>query len=83
MEERLTYNTGVQHTRLGVQRVDGRVDTQLSNTTRQDSGGVQVGEGGSGSRVSQVVSRHVDSLDGGDRSLLGGGDTLLPVDGGL
>ncbi len=37
------------------------------------SGGVQVSEGGSRSRISQVVSRYIDSLDRSDRSLLGGG----------
>lgn len=73
----LTDDTGVEHTRLGVERVDSRVDTQLRDTTGQDSGGVQVSEGGGGGRVSQIVSGHVDGLDGGNRTLLGGGDTLL------
>jgi peptide chain release factor 1 len=36
-----------------------------------------MGEGGGGSRISQIISRDVDGLDGGDGSLLGGGDTLL------
>ena len=73
----LTDDTGVQHTRLGVEGVDGGVDTQLGNTTGQDGGGVQVGEGGSRGGVGQIVSRHVDGLDGGDGTLLGSGDTLL------
>jgi len=59
-----TDDTGVQHTRLGVQRVDCGVDTQLSNGTGQDSGSVQVGEGGGGGRISQIVGRDVDSLNG-------------------
>lgn len=41
------------------------------------SSGVQVSEGGSRSRISQVVSRYIDSLDRGDRSLLGGGNSFL------
>ena len=73
----LTDDTGVQHAGLGVKRVDGGVDTQLGDTTGQDSGGVQMGEGGGGSRVSQIVSGHVDGLDGGNGSLGGGGNTLL------
>lgn len=73
----LTDDTGVKHTRLGVERVDSRVDTQLGNTTGQHSGGVQVGKGGGGGRVGQIVSRDVDGLDGGNRTLLGGGNTLL------
>ena len=36
-----------------------------------------MGEGGGGGRVSQIVSRDVDGLDGGNGTLLGGGDTLL------
>lgn len=68
MEEYMqaTYNTRVQHTRLGVQRVDGGVNTELSNTTRQDSGGVQMGEGGGGGRIGQIISRDIDSLYGGN-----------------
>ncbi len=37
-----TDNGGVKHTGLGVQGVDGGVDTKLGNTTGQHSGGVQV-----------------------------------------
>jgi len=73
----LTDDTRVKHTRLGVERVDGRVDTQLGDTTRQHGGGVQVGESGGRGRVRQVISGHVDGLHGGDGTLLGGGDTLL------
>lgn len=73
----LTDDTGVKHTRGGVERVDSRVDTQLRDTTGQDSGGVQMGEGGGRGRVSQIVSRDVDGLDGGNGTLVGGGNTLL------
>ena len=76
----LADDTGVEHARLGVERVDGGVDTELGNTTGQHSRGVQVGEGGGGSRVRQIIGGHVDGLHGGDGTLLGGGDTLLPVD---
>jgi hypothetical protein len=73
----LADDTGVQHTGLGVERVDSGVDAQLGDTTGQDSGGVQMGEGGGGGRVSQIVSGHVDGLDGGNGTLGGGGNTLL------
>lgn len=69
----LTDNSGVEHSGLGVKRVDGRVDTQLGDGSRQHSGGVQVREGGGGGRVSQVIGRDVDGLDGGNGTLLGGG----------
>jgi hypothetical protein len=75
----LADDTGVQHTRLRVERVDGGVDTELGNRTRQHGGGVQVSEGGSRGRIRQIIGGHVDSLHGGNRTLLGGGDTLLPV----
>ena len=73
----LTDDTRIQHAGLGVERIDGRVDTQLGDTTGQHSGSVQMGEGGGRGRISQIVSRHVDGLDGSDGSLLGSGDTLL------
>ena len=73
----LSDNTGIQHTRFGVKRVDSRVDTQLRDTTGQDSGGVQMGESGGGSRISQIVSRHVDGLHGSNGSFGGSCDTLL------
>ena len=41
------------------------------------SGSVQMGEGGGGGGIGQVVSGHVDGLHGGDGPLGGGGDTLL------
>ena len=74
-----TYDTRVKHTGLGVERVDSRVDTKLGNGTRQHSGGVQVSEGGSGSRIRQIIGGHVDGLHGRDGTLLGGRDTLLPI----
>jgi hypothetical protein len=73
----LADNSGVEHTGGGVERVDSRVDTQLRDTTGQDSGGVQVSEGGGRGRISQIISRDVDGLDGSDGTLLGGGNTLL------
>ncbi len=73
----LTDDTGVEHTGGRVERVDSGVDTQLGDTTGQDSGGVQMGEGGGRGGISQIVSRDVNGLDRGNRALLGGGDTLL------
>jgi hypothetical protein len=73
----LTNDTGVKDTGLGIERVDSGVDTQLGDTTGQDSGGVQMGKGGGRRGISQIVSGHVDGLDGGNGSLGGGGNTLL------
>lgn len=73
----LSDDTGIQHTGLGVKGIDGRVDTKLRDTTGQHSRGIQMGEGRGRGRISQIISRHVDGLDGGNGSLGGGGDTLL------
>lgn len=73
----LTDNSGVKHSGVGVKRVDSGVDTQLGDTSRQDSGGVQMGEGGGRGGIGQIIGRDVDGLDGGNGSLLGGGNSLL------
>lgn len=73
----LTDDGGVEQTRVGVEGVDSGVDTQLRDSTRQHSGGIQVSEGGGRGRIGQIISGHVNSLDRGDGTLLGGGDTLL------
>mmetsp|Transcript_20622 Transcript_20622/g.35423 ORF Transcript_20622/g.35423 Transcript_20622/m.35423 type:complete len:548 (+) Transcript_20622:132-1775(+) len=70
-------HSGIKHTGGGVKRIDSGVDTQLSNGTGKHSGGIQVCEGGSGGRIRKIISRHVDSLDGGNGSLGSGGNTLL------
>src|SRR5574343_371008 len=61
----------------GVERIDSRVDTQRGDVTRQHDRGVEVQEGGGRRRVGQVVSRHVNGLDRGDRADLCRGNTLL------
>ena len=67
----LADDTGVEHAALGVEGVDGGVDTELGDTTRQDGGSIEMGEGGGRRGVGQVIGGDVDGLDGGDGSLLG------------
>lgn len=55
-------DVGVHDTGGGVQGIHSRVDAQLGDGTGQYSRGVQVSEGGGWSRVSQVVSGHIDGL---------------------
>lgn len=57
-----SHNVGVHDTGGGVQWIHGGVDAQLSNGTGQHSGGIQVSECGGRSRISQVISRHIDGL---------------------
>merc|ERR1719282_1521574 len=70
-------DVGVHDTAGRVKGVHGGVDASLGHRSGQDSGGVQVSEGGGGGGICQVVGGDVDGLHGGDGSLLGGGDPLL------
>lgn len=58
----LAHHIGVQNTRRGIQGVNSGVDTQLCDTSGQDSGGVQVSECCSRGRICQVIGWHIDSL---------------------
>eukprot|EP00043_Microstomoeca_roanoka_P001490 m.33042 g.33042 ORF g.33042 m.33042 type:complete len:558 (+) comp10850_c1_seq1:312-1985(+) len=73
----VTDDSSVKDTGGRVKGIDGRVDTQFGNTTRKHSGGIQVSKSGGRGRIGQIISRHVDSLDGGDGTKVGGCDTLL------
>ena len=73
----LADHVGVEDTRSGVERIDGRVDAELGNTARQHGLRVQVSECGGRGGIGQIVGGHVDGLHGGDGALGGGGDTLL------
>jgi hypothetical protein len=72
------YNARIQHAGLRVKRIDGRINTELSNRARQYSGSVQVGEGRGRGRIRQVIGWDIHSLYGGDGSFLGSSDTFLP-----
>ena len=48
--------------RCGIEGIDSGVNSELGNGARQHSGGVQMGEGGSGGGIGQIVSGHVDGL---------------------
>ncbi|MPC09777.1 hypothetical protein E2C01_002395 [Portunus trituberculatus] len=73
----MANDVGVHDTGDGVEGIHSGVDAQLSNASRKHSGGIQVSEGGGWGRVSQVISRHIDSLHRGDGTLLSGGNTFL------
>ena len=69
----------VERARGGLERVDGRVDAHLGDATRENRGGVEVGERRCRRRVGDVVGRDVDGLDRRDRTGLGRRDALLQV----
>ena len=60
-----------------IERVDRGVDAELGDLAGQDRGRIQMRERGRRRRVGQIVGRHVDRLDRGDRALGGRGDPLL------
>jgi len=73
----LADDGGIKHTRSRVKRVDSGVDTKLGNGTRKDGSCIKVREGGSGSGIGKIIGRDVDGLDRSNRTLGGGGNTLL------
>ena len=73
----LTYDSGIQDTGCGLQRVYCGIDSQFYDRTGQNRGGIQMCECGRRCRVCQVIRRHIDCLYGSNGSVLGGCDTLL------
>ena len=61
----------------GSERIDGRIDALLRDRTLQIEEGVEIAKRGSRGRIGRIISRHVDSLHGGDGSLLRARDPLL------
>ncbi len=59
--------------------IDGRIDAELDDLSREVGGGVEVGEGRGWCGVGVVVGRNVDRLDGGDGALVRRGDALLEL----
>ena len=59
------------------ERIDGWEERLLGERTLEHDGGVEVSEGVGGGGVGEVVRRHIDRLDRGDRAFVGRGDPLL------
>ena len=60
----LTYDSGIQDTGCGLQRVYCGIDSQFYDRTGQNRGGIQMCECGRRCRVCQVIRRHIDCLYG-------------------
>ena len=75
----LPQDLGFEDRGGGVERVHRRIDALLRDRSRQGGGGVQVREGRGRRRVGEVVGRHVDGLNRGDRALPSRGDPLLKL----
>src|SRR5690606_4458345 len=72
-----TDDISFQSERVGVQRINRRVNTKGSQRTAQDDGCIQVGEGRRWSRISDVIGWDIHRLYGGDRSFLRCRNTFL------
>ena len=73
----LAYHVGIQDTGSRFKRIHGRIYAQFSNLSAENGGRVQMAERRGRSRVSEVISRNIYSLDRCYGSVLCGGDTLL------
>ena len=73
----LTNNVRIENAGGRVKRINGRINTELSNLPGKNNGAVQMGKGGGRRRVGQVVRRHVDALYRSNGSLGGRGDAFL------
>jgi len=62
----LSDGDGVKHSGSRIERIDGRINTKLSETSVQHSSCVQVSECSSRSGIGEIISRYVNSLDGGN-----------------
>ncbi len=62
---------------VDAERIDGGIDAEFRERTREHGGGVEVSEGRGRSGIGQIVGGHVDGLHGSDGALVGGGDALL------
>ncbi len=67
----------VQNSRRARQRINRRVDALFHNRAFQHNERVEVGNRRSRRRVRHVISRHVDGLDGRNRTVTGRGNPLL------
>ena len=71
------HNVRLQNPGGGFQRVHGGVNALLGDLPAQHRGGVQMGKGGGGGGVGQIVGGHIDRLYRGDGAVLRGSDALL------
>ena len=73
----ISEDEGIQHSGGRVEGIDSGVDTEFGKGTRQDSLGIQMGEGGSRGGIGQIISGYEDGLDGGNGSVSGSGNSFL------
>ena len=71
------HNIRIKNTRCGLKRVHGRIDSKRRDFSAQHGSGVKMRERGRWRRVSQVIGRHINRLNGSYGSILGGCDAFL------
>lgn len=70
-------NVGIQHLGSRIQGVDGWIDSQFGQGSGEHSSSIQMLESSGWGWISKIIGWHIDSLDGSNRSLLGGGNSFL------
>mmetsp|Transcript_2792 Transcript_2792/g.10054 ORF Transcript_2792/g.10054 Transcript_2792/m.10054 type:complete len:308 (+) Transcript_2792:263-1186(+) len=73
----LSKNVSTKHARGGIEWIHSRVNAQLCDGSGKHRSGIQVRKRGRRSRIRQIISRHINSLHGSDRSILCGRNTFL------
>ena len=75
----LADDVGIEEVAGGGQGIDGGIEAKGGDGTVEDGLGVEMAEGGRRGGIGQIVRRDIDGLDGGDGTVLGGGDALLEL----
>src|SRR6266498_204621 len=75
----LADNFGGERTRGRGEGIHRGINAQFGDGPFQYDGGVEVGEGRGRRGVGQIIGRHVDRLETGDRAFLGRSDAFLEV----
>ena len=66
-----TDDIRIENSRGRIQRINRRINAQLSKLPGENNRPVKVGKGGCRCRVGQVVGRNVYALNGGNRAFVG------------
>ena len=72
-----TDDLRVENSRVGIERIDGRINAQFRKGAREHHRRIQVSERRGRSWIRQVVSRYIHRLHRCDGAFLGRGDPLL------
>jgi hypothetical protein len=73
----VSEDEGIEHSGGRIEGIDSGVDTEFGKGSGEHSLGIQMGEGGGRGGIGKIISGHEHSLDGGNGSVSGGGNSFL------